>query len=158
MSGNCGYENKNLLEGFIIEQTAPMKLSYLNERGMINFNLDLNQKLNLILISSLNIQEINEDYIICTDAWDEIRGLPTIFSLFFSLLLLPFILFLFVILVMMVFDSWDSFFSEFIIFLIYLIYVDAWGGNLRTLDPAIDSGRIMFNDKSRGGWRVDIFN
>jgi hypothetical protein len=121
VSGNCGYENKNLLEGFIIEQTAPMQLSYLNERGMINFNLDSNHKLNVKLISSLNVQEINEDYIICTDAWDEIRGLPTIFSLFFSLLLLPFLLFLFVILVMMIFDSWDSFFSEFIIFLIFLI-------------------------------------
>jgi len=36
-----------------------------------------------------------------------------------------------------------------------LIYIDSWGGNLRTLDPAIDSGRIMFNDRGRGGWRVD---
>ena len=38
-----------------------------------------------------------------------------------------------------------------------LIYIDAWNGGLRTLDPAIDSGRIMFNEPSRGGWRVDRF-
>lgn len=83
MGGNYGYENKNLLEGFTIEKPAPKQLSYLNKRGAINCNLDLNHKLNVRLISSLNIQEINEDHIICTDAWDEIRGLPTIFSLFF---------------------------------------------------------------------------
>lgn len=37
-----------------------------------------------------------------------------------------------------------------------LLIIDAWGGNLRTMDPKLDGNyRSMFNHKSKGGYRVD---
>lgn len=88
MSGNYGYESQNLIQDLKINHEKPQVLTYINDRGLINFNLDLNKKLKNKLISYFNIQEINDNYMVCTDAWDEIRGLPTIFSVWFSFLLL----------------------------------------------------------------------
>lgn len=87
MSGNYGYENRNLIQGLKINHVKPQVLSYINERGLINFNLDPNRALKNKLIPYFNIQQISEDYLVCNDAWDEIRGLPTMFSLWFSSLM-----------------------------------------------------------------------
>ncbi|QSQ95386.1 hypothetical protein [Acinetobacter indicus] len=40
MSGNYGYENQNLIKGLKINHEKPQVLTYINERGLINFNLD----------------------------------------------------------------------------------------------------------------------
>ncbi|QSG85125.1 hypothetical protein [Acinetobacter indicus] len=88
MSGNYGYENQNLIKGLKINHEKPQVLTYINERGLINFNLDPKEKLKNKLIPYFNIQQVNDDYLVCTDAWDEIRGLPSIFSIWFSVILL----------------------------------------------------------------------
>ncbi|WP_180128670.1 MULTISPECIES: hypothetical protein [unclassified Acinetobacter] len=88
MSGNYGYENQNLILGLKINHERPKILTYINERGLINYNLDPKKKLKNKLIPYFNIQQVNDDYLICNDAWDEIRGLPTMFSLWFSFLMM----------------------------------------------------------------------
>lgn len=102
MSGNYGYENQNLIKGLKINHEKPQVLTYINERGLTNFNLERDKYLKNKLIPYFNIQEINEDYIICTDAWEEIRGLPSLFSLWFSLLIVIFVVFIFFILLNMI--------------------------------------------------------
>ncbi len=102
MSGNYGYENQNLIKGLKINHEKPQVLTYINERGLTNFNLERDKYLKNKLIPYFNIQEINEDYIICTDAWEEIRGLPSLFSVWFSLLIVIFVVFIFFILLNMI--------------------------------------------------------
>ncbi|QSG85111.1 hypothetical protein [Acinetobacter indicus] len=102
MSGNYGYENQNLIKGLKINHEKPQVLTYINERGLTNFNLERDKYLKNKLIPYFNIQEINEDYIICTDAWEEIRGLPSLYSVWFSLLIVIFVVFIFFILLNMI--------------------------------------------------------
>lgn len=88
MSGNYGYENNNLILGLKINHEKPQVLTYLNEYGLVNFNLDPNKFLKNKLVPYFNIQKIDDDYLICNDAWDDVRGLPSMFSIWFSLLIL----------------------------------------------------------------------
>lgn len=65
MSGNYGYENQNLIQGLKINYEKPQVLTYINERGLINFNLDPKKRLKNKLIPYFNIQQISEDYLVC---------------------------------------------------------------------------------------------
>lgn len=111
MSGNYGYENQNLILGLKINHEKPQVLTYINERGLINFNLDSRKKLKNKLIPYFNIQQVKDDCLIFNDAWDEIRGLPTFFSIWFSFILGIIILGLLVVIPKLLIEEGFSFIS-----------------------------------------------